>query len=146
MADSGQRSLLVLIRQQEYALLNLWSVHFVASRFQYFLSPSPTAKKKKEKNRMLLKALQMPRCTVQMRKLCIAMPLTSSLRSGNTVVIALPARQLSLWGMLDAVRGRKQIGTDQNGNTFWEISNPGTYIQYKCRNPLPELRSVFKSR
>ena len=53
------------------------------------------------------------------------MPLTSSLRSGNTVVIALPARQLSLWGMLDAVRGRKQIGTDQNGNTFWEIANPG---------------------
>ena len=73
---------------------------------------------------MLLKGLQATRCTVKMAKLCIAVPITSSLRSGKTVVIALPARQLSLWGMLDAVRGRKQIGTDQNGNTFWEISNP----------------------
>jgi hypothetical protein len=81
-------------------------------------------RKKKEKAEMLLKGLQVQRWPVQMRKLCIAMPLTSSLLSRKTVVIALPARQLSLWGMLDAVRGRKQIGTDQNGNTFWEISNP----------------------
>lgn len=30
-----------------------------------------------------------------------------------------------MWGFLDVVQGRTQIGKDQAGNTFWEVSNPG---------------------
>lgn len=30
-----------------------------------------------------------------------------------------------IWGILDAVQGKKMIGKDRFGNTYWEVANPG---------------------
>ena len=44
---------------------------------------------------------------------------------------ALSSGHRGVWGLLDAVQGKKMIGKDKHGNTYWEVSNPG-------QNPNPK--------
>ena len=44
---------------------------------------------------------------------------------------ALSSGQRGVWGLLAAVQGKKMIGKDKHGNTYWEVSNPG-------QNPNPK--------
>ena len=66
---------------------------------------------------------------------CSPMSTALTLRMRSLVHYPLPlhvsfrSRALSssrgIWGFLDAVQGRKMVGKDQKGNTYWEVKNPG---------------------
>ena len=68
----------------------------------------------------------------------LALLASSSARPRQLMKTTLPeqqkwyaARQRALssgrgvWGFFDAVQGKKMIGKDQHGNTYWEVANPG---------------------
>jgi len=63
---------------------------------------------------------------------------------------ALSSGQRGVWGLLDAVQGKKMIGKDKHGNTYWEVSNPGQnpnpkreidYFEKRMVHPLPSAAS-----
>jgi hypothetical protein len=63
---------------------------------------------------------------------------------------ALSSGQRGVWGLLDAVQGKKMIGKDKHGNTYWEVSNPGQnpnpkreidYFEKRMVHPLPSVAS-----
>ena len=64
----------------------------------------------------------------------------------SAVAIQSSARQLStgwgLWGILDAVQGRKMVGKDAHGNTYWEVANPGGKLDPYTKIPTDPKREI----
>ena len=63
------------------------------------------------------------------------------------------ARQLSsgggrsgIWGLLDAVQGRKLAGRDKHGNTYWEVANPGGKPDPYTKVPTDPKRQIDYSQ
>jgi len=72
---------------------------------------------------------------VQMRRLPHKSLLPAEWRS---LAVGTPGGR-GIWGILDAVQGKKMIGKDRSGNTYWEVANPG-----RKPDPIREVDYVEK--